>query len=41
MPLVGDQLAEGFKGVIGAPLGQLCAADLTQQLANGLAQGQR
>ena len=39
--LVRDQFTERLQGVVRAPLGQLCAVDFRQQLANGLAQGQR
>ena len=39
--LVGHQFAKGLELVIGAPLGELGAVDLAQQLRDRLAQGQR
>lgn len=41
MTLVGDQFTEGLQRVVRPPLGEFCAVDLRQQLADGLAQGQR
>lgn len=41
MALVRHQLAEGLHRVIRPPLGELRAVNLCQQLADGLAKGQR
>ena len=41
MALIGHQFAKGLELVIGAPLGQLGAVDLAQQLSDRLTQGQR
>ena len=41
MALVGNQLTKGLQRVVRAPLGDLCAVDLCQQLADRFAQGQR